>query len=286
MARQLEQHFRLLVLQAVDDHRIDLFVDDDVAEPARCYERHALVAVPRLDGFAHRLAESVAPFRRRLIRRIVGVHHHRHHRQPASGQDTPIEKAERVADPDLFAQLVAARDIELGIDQGANQMIRQLLRRLIFGRRFRPALTLGVFPSRRPVLVVLDDGQRFAVIDREHRHVLVVKLLLLIVAENNRYIGVCLLQRIAQVFYRFQASFIAFAKLLGCELRRQPRLCLLEQGRIVQPRIGLVLFQQVIPILGAYAQLRTVRRADTDYDLCHNVSLASLSYLNDREPMF
>ena len=69
------------------------------------------------------------------------------------------------------------------------------------------------------MLVVLDDGQRLAVIDREHRHVLVVKLLLLIVAENNRDIGVGLLQRIAQVFYRFQASFIALAKLLRCELR-------------------------------------------------------------------
>ena len=126
-----------------------------------------------------------------------------------------------MADADLFAQFVAARDIELGIDKRTNEMIRQVLRRLILGRRFRPALALGVFPSRRPVLVVLDHGQRLAVIDREHRHVLVVKLFLLIVAENNRDIGVGLLQRIAQVFHRFQASFIALAKLLRRELTGQ-----------------------------------------------------------------
>ena len=44
---------------------------------------------------------------------------------------------------------------------------------------------------------MLHHRQTLAVVDGKHRHVVVVKLFLLIVAENHHHIGISLLQRVA-----------------------------------------------------------------------------------------
>ena len=60
-------------------------------------------------------------------------------------------------------------------------------------------------------------GQRFAVINGERRHVIVLKLFMLIIAENDHDIRIGLLQAISQRLNRFLARFIALPKLFGRE---------------------------------------------------------------------
>jgi hypothetical protein len=97
----------------MNNHLIDLFIDHNVTQPAGSHDSDLLIAIPQVNRSTHGLAECIAPFRRRLIGRIVRVHHHRNHRHFAAGQDAAVKKTERVSYADLRPQLIAPRDVKL-----------------------------------------------------------------------------------------------------------------------------------------------------------------------------
>src|SRR6185437_7644635 len=58
--------------QAVEKGGVELFVDDEMAEPARGDERHAEIAVPALDRVRQGFAEGITARDARLVGRVVG----------------------------------------------------------------------------------------------------------------------------------------------------------------------------------------------------------------------
>jgi hypothetical protein len=108
-----------------------------------------------------------------------------------------------------------------------------------------------------------DHGQRFAMINGKGRHVVVLKLFMLIIAENDHNIRIDFLQGISQRLNGFLARFIALAELFGREFSLEIGFRPLQQALIVQPRIMFILFPQHGPVTRAHAQLRTMRCPDT-----------------------
>ena len=88
---------------------------------------------------------------------------------------------------------------------------------LIFRRRFSPATLFGRLPCRGIAAGMRDHGQRLAMIDGKGRHVVVLKLLMLIIAENDHDIRIDLLQGISQRLNRFLTGLIALPELFRRE---------------------------------------------------------------------
>src|SRR5262245_66264980 len=80
-----------------------------MTQAPRRHDCHALAIVPRLNRLAHRLTERVATFGRRLVWGIVGVDHHRNHRQLTGGQNPPGEKTKPNPYPELRTESVTTR---------------------------------------------------------------------------------------------------------------------------------------------------------------------------------
>ena len=71
----------ILAGAGVENAAVEVFVDDEMAEPARADDADPRVARITLHRLPDCLAELVAAPRRRLVRRKVGVEEHRHDRQ-------------------------------------------------------------------------------------------------------------------------------------------------------------------------------------------------------------
>ncbi len=240
-----------------------------MAQSSRSHERDALAAIPGFDRLAHRPAKFVTALGGRLVRRIISIHHHRHHGQSTARQHPAVKKTKGVADSDFRPELVAARDVEFSVGQRANQMLRQSRFGFILGGGWRPTPFFGVLPGRRIAAGVGHHWQRFAVINGERRHVVFVKLLMLIIAEHDDNIGLAFFERIAQDLDRREAGLVALTELFLREFGFDLRLCFSQQGPVIQPRVSLVLFPENPPIGRPHAQLRAMGGADTDDDLCH-----------------
>jgi hypothetical protein len=74
---------------------------------------------------------------------------------------------------------------------------------------------------------------RLAVVNREGRHVIVLKLLVLIVAKNNHEIDARPLQNFSDRLYGLLAGFIPFAHLFESELPLDTGLGSLEECWII-----------------------------------------------------
>src|SRR5437660_320343 len=83
---------------------------DDAADP-----RVARIALDRLPD---RLAELVAPPRRRLVRRKVGVDEHRHYRQRRIFHQPLADKGKGMTFTFSVRQRVGRDRVELAIDEG------------------------------------------------------------------------------------------------------------------------------------------------------------------------
>src|SRR5438034_10822714 len=93
-------------------------------------------------------------------------------------------------------------------------MFGQWVTRLIFGSGLRPTALLYRLPCRRVAARMGNDGQRFPVVDRKRRHIVIVELLVLIIAENHDDIGLGVFEHISQRLERFLTGFIALSKFL------------------------------------------------------------------------
>ena len=108
-----------------------------------------------------------------------------------------------------------------------------------------------------------NDGQRFPVVDRKRRHVVIVELLVLIIAENHDDIDLGAFEHISQRLDRFLTGFIAPAKFLRRQFRVYTFFCSLQQAVVIQPRIMLVLLPKNLPFTCPHAQLRAMRCPDS-----------------------
>src|SRR5262245_22448248 len=77
LARQRLERFGVPLLERVEQAAVELFVDHEVAQPARGRDRYAARAVPRLNRSGDGLAEFERAFGRGLVGRIAGVLEHR-----------------------------------------------------------------------------------------------------------------------------------------------------------------------------------------------------------------
>ena len=179
---------RVLLGQAGDDLSVQVFFDDEVAQAAGGDERHGLVAVPRLDGPSHRLAQLVAAFQAGLVRRVVSVQEDRHVGDDLVVHQAPVDEAERVANAGavaILSQPSAMRDVEVLANEGLDEVLAQLGFHRVgqsFGRLAAPCRrcdaegrgSLGRMMGR-----VVD---RLAPIDANRRHVVIEKRFVLVVA--------------------------------------------------------------------------------------------------------
>src|SRR5260370_28993438 len=80
--RQGLQRIGILAGAGVENAAVEVFVDDEMAEPAGSDDADPGVARIALHRLADRLAELVAAPRRRLVRRGIGISGHPPHRPP------------------------------------------------------------------------------------------------------------------------------------------------------------------------------------------------------------
>src|SRR5580704_4563979 len=174
--RQCLQRLGILAGARVENAAVEVFVDDEVTEPAGSDDADPGVARIVLHRLPDRLAELVAAPRRRLVRRKVGVDEHRHHRQRRVIHEPLADKGKGMAFALSVGQSVRGDRVELAIDEGSGQVQRQAALDWIGAR-----LRFFVVPRRRPPrpirarkTVERHVAERVAAIDHEARQVVVL----------------------------------------------------------------------------------------------------------------
>src|SRR5262249_15993532 len=112
-------------------------------------------------------------------------------------------------------------------------------------------------------------------VDGKSRHIVVLKLLMLIIAKHYHDIRIYFLQSISQSFNGFLARLIALVELFRGELSLEIRFRPPQQALIIQPRVVLVLFPQHLPIGGGNTELGTVRCANAKNDFSHDREISA-----------
>src|SRR5262249_22504998 len=125
LARQRREVLRLLAAQRRDELLIDLFVDHEMAQPARSGDGHSRVDRPILDGPADRLAELVAASGRGLIGGVQGVQDDGHHGYGLTVHDPTEDEAVGVAEAHVVVQLARRSDVEPVVNQGVDDVLAQ-----------------------------------------------------------------------------------------------------------------------------------------------------------------
>jgi hypothetical protein len=96
---------------------VEFFVDDEVGQAARCHHRDRQVLGIGLDSPAQRPAQHVAPARRGLVGRVVGVDHDRHERGDPLAHHAQAGEGERVAEAAALPLYGHLRHVELVDDE-------------------------------------------------------------------------------------------------------------------------------------------------------------------------
>src|ERR1700730_8152761 len=186
--RQCLQRLGILAGARVENAAVEVFVDDEVTEPAGADDADPRVARIALHRLPDRLAELVAAPRRRLVRREIGIDEHRHHRQRRVIHEPLADKGKGMAFTPSVGQSVRRDRVELAIDEGSGQVQRQAaldrigarLRFLVVAR-CRPPRPIG---ARKAVERHVAD--RLAAIDHEARQGVVLVDFLVIVADDHK----------------------------------------------------------------------------------------------------
>src|SRR5215472_17238969 len=187
--RQGLQLFAVLALKRIDDPAVELLIDDKVAQAPRADDADAGVARVTLDRGADRLAELPAAPRRRLVWRVIGVEEHRHDRQVGVLHQPLAHKSMCVAFAVPGRQSVRGGDVELAVDQFADQMPRQRPVDRIIARLLLLVITRSGEP--RPFRA-LETGRerhvadRVTIIDEDRRQVILMEQLLLVIAYDDQ----------------------------------------------------------------------------------------------------
>ena len=203
LARQGLDASGVVALQHVDKAAVERLVDDKMRQPAGADDADPLVLRIALDGGADRLAELVAAPRRRLVRRVVGVDADRHDRHDIL-HDPLVHKANRVAFAFTFGRSARGGDVELAVDEFIDQMPRQAGIDGVVARRFLfiPTRRRPPSPIRVRNRLHRHVGDGFAVIDEDAGHVVVMIKLVLVVADDDQRVELCLAQKIPEPRHR------------------------------------------------------------------------------------
>ena len=113
--RQRAQRLAVLLGEQVEDVAVQLLVHEEVAEPARGHDGHALARRPGLDRLPDGPPELVAALRSRLVRRVVRVEQHRHDGHHAIAHEPLVHEAPRVAEGAVARLHADVGDVEVEV---------------------------------------------------------------------------------------------------------------------------------------------------------------------------
>ncbi len=250
---------------------VQLLVHEEVAEPARGQDGHALADRPGLDGLPDGPAELVAALRCRLVRRVVRVEQHRHDGHHPVAHEPLVHEAPGVTEGTVARLHADVGHVEVEVSRERLDQVPAE------GRIHRegpvpavpvqapvrePAKGRHALDRRREVL----DG--LAPVDAERGLVVRAEPLVLVVADHDDHVRGLLGHDPGQVPDGRLGRVVAGPGHLGLELAADPGGALARPGRelgqarpvqIAEPRERLV----------GCAQHRAVRGADAEGDLCH-----------------
>ena len=197
-----------------------------------------------------------------LIRRVVGVDHERQHRPVADLRHVLGHVREGVTQPEVGLELVRRCDVDLGVDEPAYEVLRELGRSSVLLRRYAALLEVVVpLPPPGPA------RHRRPAVHTEHRHVVVEELLVLVVAKDDDDVGRDAVHEVVEQGLGPLAGLVALLQPLGRNRRLHLGRRLREHILVVRP--APVASGEKFPCARRRKGRRPMGSCESEDDLCH-----------------